>query len=639
MAAPKSSRRALGLVPSLILLAALGLRTSGLSEVESLQNKVFDSLQALRPRPRQPAPVRVIDIDDESLKRLGAWPWPRAQSARLVSRLSELGAKTVAFDIVFAEPERSDPALVKAMAKTAVVTGFTLSSHPNETFPALKSGFAYSGDAPLRHLPDFPGAVSSLPAFEAAAAGNGGFSLVPESDGVIRRLPLLLRRGEALYPSLALEALRVHQRAEGILVKTGPNGIRSVKTGAITIPTDGSARLRLHFSPSAPARTIPAWRLLESGFPQREVQGVIAFVGSSAQRLQDLRPTPLGPSIPGVEIHAQVAEQALGGRFLLRPFWADVAELGFMLALGVVLIVWLPTLGAARGALLGLGAAASAFPLAWWAYIRPQWLLDPLYPALALLAVYTAASLVAYLETEAERRRLVLLDELKDEMLSVASHDLRGPVNAMIMIVDAMATGQFGTLNEKQTHYLKLINNQGRKLNDFVANILDTARIKAGKLELRRQAVSPQEVVATAAEVFALAADSKRVTLESRAVPGLPPVYADREKLEQMLNNLLGNALKFTREGGRIEVSAEADGEQVRFSVADTGMGIAAGELSKLFRRFSQADLGEQKSMGIQGTGLGLSICRELAEAHGGRIWVESEKGKGSSFHFTIPNA
>lgn len=625
--------------PFLLLLAALGLKASGLRAVDALENKVFDSYQVLRPRPYRPAPVRVIDIDDESLRRLGPWPWPRARTAQLVSRLADLGAETIVFDVVFAEPDRNDPALVKAMSRAAVVAGFTLSSHPNEILPAVKPGFAYVGESPLRHLADFSGAAANLPAFEAAAAGNGAFSLEQEPDGVIRRLPLLLRRGDTVYPSLVLEALRVHQRADAVIVKSGPDGILSVKTGAVVLPTDALGRLRLHFTPSVPARTIPAWHLLNPASSKPDVEGVIAFIGSSAQRLQDLRLTPIGPSVPGVEIHAQAVEQALGGRPLQRPAWAAPVEFAFTLALGIALIVLLPPLGAARGALLGLGAAAAAFPLAWWAYSGPRWLFDPFFPALVFLAVYTASSLAAYLAAESERRRLILLDELKDEMLSVASHDLRGPVNAMIMIVDAMAQGQFGPLNEKQAHYLKLINNQGRKLNDFAANVLDTARIKAGKLELRRQAVSPQEVISTTAEVFALAAESKRVTLEGSAGPDLPPIFADREKLEQMLNNLLGNALKFTPAGGRIEISARADGEDVRFTVADTGLGIAAGDLSSLFRRFSQAGLDEQKSMKIQGTGLGLSICREFAEAHGGRIWVESEKGKGSSFHFTIPKA
>lgn len=625
--------------PALLLLAALVLKASGLTAVESLQNKVFDSFQALSPRKYTSAPVRVIDIDDESLKRLGPWPWPRARLAELVAKLSELGARTIAFDIVFAEPDRADLVLAKAMSKAAVVTGFTLSSHPGGPVPAQKGGFAYSGDHPLRHLPDFPGAASTQPALEAAAAGNGAFSVAQESDGVIRRLPLLLRRGELLYPFLALEALRVQQRAEGILVKSGPRGISSVRTGDLTLPTDASGRFWMHYSPGTPARTIPAWRLLEPGFPKTQVEGVLAFVGASAQRLQDLRSTPIGPAVPGVELHAQLAEQALSGWFLTRPDWAPVAEAGYMLVMGALLIFMLPRLGAAQGALLGLGLAGAALPLSWWAYSGPRWLLDPLVPSAALLVVYGASALAAYLKTEGERRRLLLLDELKDELLAVASHDLRGPVNAMVMIVDALAQQAFGPLNERQLHHLKLVKNQGRKLNDFAANVLDTARIKAGKLELHRRPVSPQEVVDEVAAVFALSAASKGVALEGRAADDLPAVHADREKLEQMLNNLIGNALKFTRSGGRIEVAAAADGEQVRFSVSDTGLGIAAEDVPRLFQRFSQADLSQQKDMRIQGAGLGLSICRELAEAHGGRVWVESEKGKGSSFHFTIPRA
>ncbi len=625
--------------PAAILLAALCLKAAEPAALESLQNKVFDAFQAQRPRAYASSPARVIDIDDESLRRLGPWPWPRSRTALLVSKLARLGAKTIVLDVVFAEPEPTDASLLKAMAGASVVTGFMLTSHPNETRPALKTGVSYVGPSPLPYLPDFPGAVADLPAFEAAAAGNGAISLVPEPDGVIRRLPLLLRRGETLYPSLMVEVLRVHQDAGGIVVKTELGGISEVRTGGVTLPTDASGRLWVHYAASDPSRAIPAWRLLAPDFRSNELTGAVAFVGSSAQRLQDLRATPLGPSMPGVEIHAQAVEQALAGRMLSRPLWAKGVELAYLLLLGLALIALTPRLSAARSAALGLAAAGAGWPLAWRAYVDARLLFDPLFPALALLAVYSASALASYLKAEDERRRLLLLDEAKDEMLSVASHDLRGPVNAMIMIVDAMSQGQFGALNEKQARYLKLINNQGRKLNDFVANILDTAKIKAGKLELHRQAVSPGEAIDTVAEVFAVAAEAKSVTLKSLRGPALPPVYADQAKLEQVLNNLLGNALKFTPSGGRIEVSAVAEGEHVRFCVADTGMGIAAGEIETLFRRFSQADKDEQADRGIQGTGLGLAICRELAEAHGGRIWVESVKGKGSSFYFTIPIA
>ncbi|MBI4370895.1 MAG: CHASE2 domain-containing protein [Elusimicrobia bacterium] len=662
-------------MPSLLLLGALALRLARVETLQAYQDKIFDAYQALSPRPYRSAPVRVIDIDDESLARLGPWPWPRPLMARLMTRLSELGAAAVALDIVFSEPDRTSPRrladlmpnlpetaafrekarllpdhdalLAQAMARTRAAAGFMLTDRASPAAPALKAGIAYAGDSPLSYLGDFSGAVLNLPELEGAAAGHGFLNFIPEGDGIVRRVPLLLRKGPVVYPSLALEALRLAQGADGLAVKSSGasrvpsfgqhTGINSVKVGALVLPTDAAGRFRPHYSEPSPERTIPAWRLLEPVFPKERVAGAIALVGSSAPRLQDLHATPLHPAAPGVEIQAQIVEQALLGAFLRRPDWADGAEAAYLLALGGLLILLLPRLGAAWCGIWGLTMAAAAFPLSWYAYSRLHWLLDPLFPSLAALAIYTASSLIGRLRDEAERRRLLILDAAKDHFVSTVSHDLRGPVNAMIMVVQAMRAGLYGPLNEKQSQNLLRVETAGWQLVLLISNILDAAKIKAGRMKLHRQEVRPRELVSPVVEIFALVAASRGTALETRVPDDLPPLFADREKLEQVVNNLVSNALKFTPTGGRIIVGAELDGDGVRFRVDDTGRGIAAEDIPKLFQEFQQLDAGLRKELKIAGTGLGLAICRTIIEAHGGRIWVESEKGKGSSFLFTIP--
>jgi signal transduction histidine kinase len=637
--------------PAVLLVLALSLKISGSPLIAALSNRSFDVLQTAHPRPYEPVPVRVIDIDEASLEKLGQWPWPRDLIARLVDRLSALGASTIALDIIFPGADKvsakNDAVLAAAMAKANVVTSFALTSRGNDAVVRPKAGFAHMGDSPLSYLENYSGAVGNIAEIEKAAKGNGNLTIVPEPDGLIRRVNLLYRRDAVLYPNLSLEVLRVAQGAEAIAVKSSGasgelsfgthTGISQIKVGGVVVPTDAAGRLWLYYSPRAAERTIPAWKIMDPSFKSPELEGAIALVGTSAIGLSDLRSTPLSPLLPGVEIHAQAVEQMLTGRFLRRPDWASGAELVYLVVLGAGMILLLPRLSALWCGAIGLAVVLAGFAASWAAFVRFNWLVDPLLPALTALLIYLSSSLISYVRSERERRKLIILDMVKDEFIATVSHDLRGPVNAMLMVVDLMERGIYGPLTDKQKHNLKLIKDSGRKLTAFVSNILDAAKIKAGKIEFHKTEVKPQEMLPAIAELFALSAGAKSLKLEHAVPDDIPSISGDREKLEQVVNNLVGNAMKFTPSGGTITLEARPEDAFVRISVVDTGLGISAEDLPKLFKKFQQVDLAAQKDMRVVGTGLGLSICKSIVEAHGGRIWVESEKGKGSAFRFTIP--
>ena len=432
------------IVPLAIMALAVLVWVGEPAVLTQLRLIVFDSYQRLDPRPYQPAPVRIVDLDDASLSRLGQWPWPRTMVASLVDRLNELGAAAIAFDIVFAEPDRTSPqalaaqmpdlptddsfrqllkklpdhdqALATAIGGTNVVTGFVLTQLPGERLPAVKGTYATAGDDPRQYLPHFRGAVVDLPALEAAAKGNGSFNDIPDLDGVTRRVPLALAVGDRLYPSLAAEALRVAQGAKTYIVKsTGASGVlafgehtgvNSVKIGAFVVPTDESGQIWVHFTRRVPERYVPAWRVLEPGFDGSLIKDHIVFVGTSAAGLMDLRSTPLEPAAPGVEVHAQIVEQILLGDHLERPDWARGAELFYMLAIGLVLMYRLPKVGAQWAAALGGAAVAAAVSGSYYAYTEHRLLIDPVYPSLVGLLVYIASSAMLYLRTETERRRV-----------------------------------------------------------------------------------------------------------------------------------------------------------------------------------------------------------------------------------------
>ncbi len=433
------------LAPAALLFLAVSFKVRQVDWVEWVQLKAFDAFQVARPRPYEPVPVRIIDIDDESLARLGQWPWPRTLVARLVARLRDLGASSIAFDVVFAEPDRTSPSrvaalwpdagdlrgrlaampdhdrvLARAFASANVVTGFVLTGEKNGVVPKARAPFAFGGDGPLAYLDDWSGAVVNLPLLEEAAAGNGNFGFRAEHDGVIRRVPLVFRRGQTLLPSLSAEALRTAQGAVNYSIKSSGGsgetgfgehtGISKIKIGSYIVPTDGSGRVWVYYTGLDPEvrrqRTIPVWEVFEKGFDARRLEGAICYVGTSAAGLKDLRATPLDPAAPGVEVHANVTEQILLQQFLQRPDWALGAELLYMVALGLTLLFLLPRLGAALCAPVALAGIAAAVGASWHAFANMRYLIDPVFPALGALLIYMSSSLISYLKSEAERRQV-----------------------------------------------------------------------------------------------------------------------------------------------------------------------------------------------------------------------------------------
>ncbi len=414
----------------IVLLAVIGFRVTNPSIAANVQNVAFDLYQRLQPRPYQPTPVRVVDIDEASLTRFGQWPWPRDRLADITARLQALGAAAIAFDIVLAEPDRTSPAqalspyvansavrnlivqlpdhdsvLAARIAKGRVVTGFVLTQDAADGTAPPPAGIAMSGGDPRPFLPNFRGAVRALPPLEAAASGNGSLNVTQDTDGALRRMPLMMRIGDAIVPTLAAEAVRVAQGAESFIVQSSDagTGIVDVRIGNLIVATDATAHVWLHYADPPPGRTIPAWRLLADDIADDDLQGAIVFVGSSAAGLNDLRIRPSGDPLPGVEAHAELAEQILLGSYLLRPDWtvgAEILTLVVMCALVVVLIYRLSALwSAVAGAIVILAVCLAS----WSAFAAARILLDPLSPSLAAIAIYLACSIPRHVQSERQQ--------------------------------------------------------------------------------------------------------------------------------------------------------------------------------------------------------------------------------------------
>lgn len=414
---------------ALLLLDPLPLQT--------LRNQLFDQYQRWHPRNYTPAPVRIIDIDDESLEKLGQWPWPRTRVGEMVQRLRDQGAAAIGFDVVFAEEDRTSPkamvtlwplepgvkaslqrlpdhdaVMADVLRKGDVVVGFSVERTQGPAvegarLPAAPFRYVWSGEPATAYLHPFTSAILTLPGLESAAAGNGALTFVPDFDGVVRRVPLVLRLADKPVPTLASETLRVGQGAKNYILKSAEaqgTGLQEIRIGELTIPTTPNGEMWVHYSRAEPARYIPAWKVLAGQVPADQIKGHLLLVGSSAQGLMDLRFNPLGRIMPGVEAHAQALEQVLTQHYLERPGWARTIE-AILIVIGTLVVTTLAmttrALISAAAALLLIGGVLWG---GWWAFVSHGLLINGLTPAAVILAGYILASLAHHFWSENQQR-------------------------------------------------------------------------------------------------------------------------------------------------------------------------------------------------------------------------------------------
>lgn len=223
----------------------------------------------------------------------------------------------------------------------------------------------------------------------------------------------------------------------------------------------------------------------------------------------------------------------------------------------------------------------------------------------------------------------------KSKFLANMSHELRTPLNSIIGYSDFLLEQLIGPLNEKQGKYVGNISMSGKHLLSLINDILDLSRIEAGKMELRYTEISVQESICEVVTTLLPLASKKNIRLDKDLDPQLRVLHADREKFKEILYNLTSNAIKFTPCESSVTIRAKIVGDFVEISVRDSGVGISPEDQNKLFKPFSQIDTVVART--YQGSGLGLTIVQKLVELHGGKIWMKSEVGKGSTFTFTLP--
>jgi adenylate cyclase len=418
-----------------LLLALVALRAADPLPLQELRLRTFDLFQVLHPRAQQGYPVAVIDIDEASLKAVGQWPWPRTVVADLVTKLKEQGALVTGFDVIFAEPDRMSPAVAAesfrgldadtrakldglpsndavfadAIGKARVVVGQVGAATPQPRSAAelaLQTGVAFVGPDPSPYVVSYPGLLRNVLAIEQAAAGRGSFSINPERDGIVRRVPMIMAAQGGLMPSLTMEMLRVLTGATAVLVRVDQAGVQSVAVRNHPVPTDYHGQIWVHFNKHDPARYISAKDVLQGTLSRDRLRGRLALIGTSATGLLDIKTTPVEAAMPGVEVHAQILESVLTGSQLSPVPDAMGVEVIIAVLLGIAIIIAAPLLSPL--VVVGLGAVliAGLIGLSWYFFVVHSLLLDFTYPLMSSWLIYLVLTFVNYFREQKQRQQI-----------------------------------------------------------------------------------------------------------------------------------------------------------------------------------------------------------------------------------------
>ncbi len=427
------------------------------SILQFMEHKIYDTMfQSLQSKPT--GTVCIVDLDDQSLKQFGQWPWPRYRVAMLAERIRRAGAASIATDIVFAEEDRTSPDVLRQSLRSelGVDIGFTglpagLANNDSVLAGILKQGPFVLGyyfrvgelgnedgqpsssaqTSPGQERDALPpplamsvlktpdavdvgqalflagGLVGNIPVLAGAVQAAGFINVGADRDGIVRKAPLLISWGDNVYPSLALAAVVKAEGLETALLKLTSGGVESLRLAGQTIPLDARGRMLLHYRGGR--KTIPTYSardVLEERLQPGALEGKIVFIGTSAAGLMDIRSTPLDQFYPGVEAQATIADNIVGGDFLLRPDWAPGLELGLVAGMGLLSTLLLVRLGGIWPLIILAVLASSA----WFGAVRSLNVhglyLSPLMPLLTLAGNFGMLSFLKFRGEEREKRKI-----------------------------------------------------------------------------------------------------------------------------------------------------------------------------------------------------------------------------------------
>jgi len=419
-----------------LFLGALTIRPPSLAVF--LEGKIYDSIMRFTQRPPDTGSVAVVDLDEGSLAALGQWPWPRYRIARLLGRIREAGASAVGLDVMFAESDRTslrslseeirrdlganiplkglppdaldtDQTLAEALSKGPFVLGYqfdfdesrgkTCVLHPLRT-AVRSSSKAGDTNGPF----DAPGVICNLPVLSRATGASGFFNVTADPDGVLRRVPLVIKHNGAYYPSLAL-AVYLRARGGDVLLETGQEGVIALRLDGRIIPLDRRGNLMVNYR--GRRRTflhVSAASVLNGTAAPGMLKGKMVILGTTAAGLHEIRTTPLESAQPGAEIHANVLDDLIAGDPIAQPDWTRGLEFTIVLVTGFLMTGLLARARASLGVAAILPSAAILVLGSYWLMVERQIYLPPLMPVATIVLVFMLLTSLRYLQADREMR-------------------------------------------------------------------------------------------------------------------------------------------------------------------------------------------------------------------------------------------
>ena len=423
-----------------LLAVFMAVRIADPGPLEMLRLKTFDFYQQFKPRPLLPnSPVVIVDIDEESLTEVGQWPWPRTQVAQVVENLVAMGAGVIGFDVFFVEEDRlsgknlaeslpglddetrnrirsipgNDEIFAKVIkASRRVVLGQAVITEESEDVvrKPLPSRVVERGrkgvPMPGVWVPQALRILRNNEIIEKAGAGHGMVTILPEPDGVTRRVPAFIKKGKKLYPTLGLEMLRIAARRPSIQVYGDVAGISKVLVAkGVNVITDNVGRMWPYFSKTDKKKYVSIMDVLSGVVDPAAIKNKFVLIGTSAEGLKDIKTVPTERFIPGVEVHAQLIETILTKSYLIRPNWSNAAEMALALFGGLLIIILVPWIGAKWTLLFFLAVAGGTGGTSWYLFSQDRMIFDAAFAILAILTLYVTLTYTGYAKEEAQRRQ------------------------------------------------------------------------------------------------------------------------------------------------------------------------------------------------------------------------------------------